>query len=609
MIKKQIFGLDISDHSIEALVLSKAFFGKPKVDAYARTILRGEVVKDGKIKNEEKLQENIRKLLESAKPKEITTKYCIISIPESQVFTTVFKFPAGLKKKEIQNTIPYKAEEVIPFKSSEIYYDFKTIATVDETQEVYYVAVPIKVIDSYVAVLEGMGLKPVAFDLESNSLARSLIGSTNPKDGKLIIDIGSRTTNLNIYDRNGVRQSLSIKSAGDKFTKAIAKAMSVTPKQAEELKVKTGFDPAQKNGKVLLVLQKEFKRIVEESQKLIEFYQSESHRQVTQAVLVGGSALLPKVDQYLADNLGIEVVLGDPAAGVMDPQKLLKPKSKSLLFSNVIGLGMRAVSKDPNDGDINLLPVMHKKFAIMPRREEKKAWRFIYIRLFILMLSLLGLLAVFYMNNHGKNLYDTFVPGYDYNSNVELDVDLELLDSLRNEGSETATSTEELLPQFEVTIRQTTAGFLNVRSGPGTDYDIVTRADSGAVYPWVDEEDDWYEIQINEEETGWVSSTFADKAEIIVEEEATEDGEVLGASNEEENSEEVQEVVVEKIKVLETSVGYLNVRSEPSTASEKIGEVNAGEEYEIADEDNDWYQIILADGNLGWVSSVYVDKL
>ena len=47
MTKKQIFGLDISDHSIEALVLSKPFFGKPKITAYARTILRGEIVKDG----------------------------------------------------------------------------------------------------------------------------------------------------------------------------------------------------------------------------------------------------------------------------------------------------------------------------------------------------------------------------------------------------------------------------------------------------------------------------------------------------------------------------------------------------------------------------------
>ena len=55
MLKKQIFGLDISDHSLEALILKKSAFGAPVVQSYPRIILRGEVVKNGLIKNEKKL--------------------------------------------------------------------------------------------------------------------------------------------------------------------------------------------------------------------------------------------------------------------------------------------------------------------------------------------------------------------------------------------------------------------------------------------------------------------------------------------------------------------------------------------------------------------------
>jgi len=135
MLKKKIFGLDISDHSIEALVLTKPFFGKAKVTAYARTILRGEVVKNGVVKNQKKLEEAIVKLLASAQPEPIKTPYCIMSLPESQVFSTIFKMPAGLKHKEVKNTIPYKAEEVIPFKTSEVYFDFKTLTKVDEHKQ------------------------------------------------------------------------------------------------------------------------------------------------------------------------------------------------------------------------------------------------------------------------------------------------------------------------------------------------------------------------------------------------------------------------------------------------------------------------------------------
>src|SRR3989344_6521914 len=101
--KRKIFGLDISDHSIEALILSKPFFGKPKISAFARVILRGEVMKNGVIKNNKKLAENLKKLLQSAQPKAIKSPYCIVSLPESQVFTAIFKLPAGLKRSEVKN--------------------------------------------------------------------------------------------------------------------------------------------------------------------------------------------------------------------------------------------------------------------------------------------------------------------------------------------------------------------------------------------------------------------------------------------------------------------------------------------------------------------------
>lgn len=612
MLKKDIFGLDISDHSIEALMLSKPVFGKARVDSYARTVLRGQVVKDGKIKNEKKLQENLVKLLESANPKPITSPYCIISLPESQVFTAIFKFPAGLKEKEIKNTIPFKAEEIIPFKSSEIYFDFKTIATVGETQEVFYVAVPIKVVESYVAALEGVGLKPVAFDLESNSLARALLARKRAKNAQLLVDIGSRTTNLNIFDKNGIRQSLVIKIAGDRFTKSVAKKLNITLKQAQELKAKNGFDAKKQQGKVLLVLQNEFKRIVEETKSLIEFYQGEAHRQVEEAVMVGGSALLPKVDQYLADNLGIKVTLGDPLQEVADPQGLLKPKTKALLFSNVIGLALRGISKNPATGDVNLLPVTMKRFAIMPKREEKKAWKFIYIRLIILAIALAGLLAVLYITRQGTDIYRQIVPSPAYNSNMEANIDPGQLDALRNNlfvSTSTPTSTQEvILPQ--VSINQTSAGFLNVRSGPGVDFGIITTVDSGDTYNLVEEESGWYHIQIDEETDGWVSAIFATILEEAEESNGQAEGEVLGESFiEPEETSSAPGISQSRLVVLNTTLGYLNVRSGPSTIADKIGEVYPGQEFNILNEDNDWYQIELSSGEQGWVSSVYVDKL
>jgi len=516
---RQIFGLDISDHSIEALVLTKLPFGKPKVASYARAILRGEIVKDGIIKKPDKLAENISQLLGSAQPKAIKTPYCILSIPESQVFTTVFKLPAGLKHQEIKNTLPFKAEEVIPFKSSEVYFDFKTITKKGPTQEVFYVAVPTKVVDGYVETLLGIGLKPVAFDLESVSLARALLSTVKKSHAaKLLVDIGSRTTNLDIFDNNGIRQSLVIKIAGDRFTKSIAKKLGITAKEANTLKMASGFDSNKQKGKVLLVLQNEFKRVVVETKKLISYYQTQNQRKIDEVILVGGSALLPKIDQYLADNLGVEVNVGNPLLKVTDPKSFANLGNKIVLFANVVGLALRGADKNPVSSDINLLPVQVKKFALVPGKEERRTWRLVYIRLAVLIVLVLCLVGVFALRQQGQDIYQKVFSTPVYETDINSGIDIDLLEELRQsflEPEETATTTEAVIaePEVLVEINSTSVGYLNVREGPGLDYSRITQVDSGEKFIFLAEEDDWYQIQVDEETIGWVYSVYAEKLE------------------------------------------------------------------------------------------------
>ena len=603
MLKRKIFGLDISDHSIEALILAKPLFGRTKAIAYARTILKGEIVKNGIIRKPEKLAEDIIKLLESAQPQPIKTPYCILSLPESQVFTTIFKLPAGLKRKEIKNTIPYKAEEVIPFKSSEVYFDFRTVMVEGSTQEVFYVAVPIKVVESYAQVLEKIGLKPVAFDLESVSLARAVVdGSRKPDKAKLLMDIGARTTNLNIFDKKGIRQSLTIKIAGDRFTKAIMSKLNISSKQADELKMKIGFDPKKENGKVLLVLQNEFKRIIAETKKLVDYYQGQNQRQIGEIILAGGSSLLPKIDQYLADNLEIESRIGDPLIKINDPKELIKLKNKAILFANVIGLALRGISRNPAGGDINLLPILARRIKLVPEKTEKKAWLLLYIRLAVLILLLIGFGGLIFYRLKGQDIYHKFVPKTNYEMNINPNIDINALYQLRENllvPSTTPILEETAEPEVKVKIKPISGGYLNVREGPGTNYGIIDRISSGTEYVFIEEEGNWYKIQLAEEKEGWITSSFAEKIEESKAPESAANPNVLGEST----GPEV------KVRIKDTSLGYLNVRQGPGINFEKIGEVLPGKEYIILEEKDSWYKIEIAANTTGWVYSLYVDKL
>jgi len=535
MRRKKIFGLDISDHSIEAVLLKKTFFGKPRVISYSRTILIGEVVRDGVIKNPNKLAESISKLLKEALPRPIKAYDCILSLPDSQAFSTIFKFPAGLKRNEIKNTIPFKAEEIIPFKSSDIYFDFKAINIKDGTQEVFYIAAPIKIIDGYIEILRSIGLNPIALDLESISLARALL-QPSKKIGKdnngadraiMLMDIGARTTNFNIFDRNGIRQGLNINTAGNKFTKAIVKNLGITVKQANELKSKVGFDPKQKNGKVVLILQKEFGRLINEVKKLINYYQEQTGRKVELIVLSGGSALLPQIDRYLSENLGIEVKIGNALEKIADPEKLIKFKKKSILFANVIGLGLRCVAPDPIGRDINLLPLVKKKFGLKPGKFDKRSWRFIYVRLAVLGLLFLILAGmVFLQKNSQIDFYEKIFPMPHYQSSISPDFDPIILDELRMEllldststPTTTPTTTQDLIPSpieplavEKIKIKSTSLGYLNVRQNPGTNSPKIAQVNFGQEFVLLEEQNDWYKIQVSESLSGWVYSLYADK--------------------------------------------------------------------------------------------------
>jgi len=61
------------------------------------------------------------------------------------------------------------------------------------------------------------------------------------------------------------------------------------------------------------------------------------------------------------------------------------------------------------------------------------------------------------------------------------------------------------------------------------------------------------------------------------------------------------------LRVLPTSVGYLNVRKRPVLAGELVVRVKPGDVFEYVEKRNGWYKIILLDGRSGWVIGKHVE--
>jgi hypothetical protein len=76
------------------------------------------------------------------------------------------------------------------------------------------------------------------------------------------------------------------------------------------------------------------------------------------------------------------------------------------------------------------------------------------------------------------------------------------------------------------------------------------------------------------------------------------------SEEEEDNNEDENQ-----IEIKDTPVGFLRVRSLPSTAGQQLGTVDPGEVFTYSDTQNGWYKITLKDGTKGWVSGTYVTKV
>ncbi len=71
---------------------------------------------------------------------------------------------------------------------------------------------------------------------------------------------------------------------------------------------------------------------------------------------------------------------------------------------------------------------------------------------------------------------------------------------------------------------------------------------------------------------------------------------------------EQSKLEVKRALILNTPQGFLRVREKPSLSAEEIGRVNSGDEFEIIQETDDWFQISF-EGKLGWISTAYAQKV
>jgi len=343
------FGLDLSDRSVKIAQLKKRN-GKMEVYAYGREDIPEGLIEDGEIKDEERVVEFIKKALSNSKPNPIRSKFVIYSIPEPKGFIRVVKLPQ-MEEQDIGDAIRCEAEQLFPINIKESYIDWQILPNNNsETIKVLVAMVSSQLIDSYSSVLKKVGLKPIAAEIESVAITRSLIGSNRLAKPILVIDLGKDRTGFIIFKNPTVQFTASIPICGNSFNEVISKKLKISEEEADKVRKKCGLGLSDEYKNIYKIVQPSLYDMIKYINNLMDYYKEyfKSESDIAKIVICGGEARMAGMNSFLSLRIKKEVEKGNPWVNIISSEdKKIPPISRdeSLIFVTVLGLAMRGAEQ------------------------------------------------------------------------------------------------------------------------------------------------------------------------------------------------------------------------------------------------------------------------
>ena len=246
-----------------------------------------------------------------------------------------------MTEKEIPGAIRYNASQYITLPVSEVTLDWqilpKTPGDKNSSLRVLLVAVPNQVVQDYQSIARMAGLNLYALESEAMGIARAL--AKNNKKVVCLVDMGVRSSTINIVDKGFLKKSYSFNFNSNQFTQTISSVLGIGPEQAEDLKNKEGLMYTRQDVvKTLYLLIDPL--LIEVKNISADFFQKEK-KQIEEIYLTGGPSNIPGLKEYFAETLKKNVLVPNCFSGFLYPpilEQTLRQMSPS--FSTAVGVAL-----------------------------------------------------------------------------------------------------------------------------------------------------------------------------------------------------------------------------------------------------------------------------
>lgn len=336
---KPLFGLDVGFGSIKVMQLEPN--GKKQlVSGYGAISFDQAALKDGVITDIEAVAAATHDLFAKQIIGNITTRRVVLSIPAARSYNRNVHLPK-LAPKELKNAVQVEVEQYVPVPISDLYIDYSVVKEDAEGMDLLIVAVPKKIVDSYLQYASVLNLEVISIETTIAASGRLFLQAENSDNPTVLIDFGTLSADLTIFD-GGLIVTGTVPGGGEDLTNAIAAKLKVTPQEAHIIKTKYGLGVSKKQKEISEGLSPLLDQMVKEIRRMIRYYEERSgtERKISQVVTMGGGANMPGLSEYMTNLLRLPVRMCDPWQN-LDFSKLQPPNNvEKSMYVTVAGLAL-----------------------------------------------------------------------------------------------------------------------------------------------------------------------------------------------------------------------------------------------------------------------------
>jgi type IV pilus assembly protein PilM len=341
---KPLFGLDIGHGSLKVMQINEEAAENlkktPRVIGYGTTVFDASASEDGILVKPELVAAAMLDLFKNRLIGDITTRRVALTIPTYRSFSRSMQLPR-LSSKDLDEAVRLEAEEYIPMPLEELYLDYTVTGGTKDQVDLLAVAVPKKMVDSYLMLTRMAGLEAVLIETTMAAAARLFSRDKFSGVTSVIIDFGSLTADISIFNKTTLVTG-TVPAGGLVFTQAIRDRLGVSDAEAGVIKTKYGLGVSKKQSEIMAAVDPALQKIVTEIRRMMRYYEERygTEKPIGQIIMLGGGANMPGLSDALTGLLRLPVRAHDPWL-YMNYHGLQAPSNPDkLMYATVSGLSM-----------------------------------------------------------------------------------------------------------------------------------------------------------------------------------------------------------------------------------------------------------------------------